>query len=231
MSESNIYSDDRFCDSALLAFHNPIGGLHMQTKTTSRRAVLAGAATLVSTGIGAAGIAPTKAIDSDPIFAAIERHKEAFRLSQIAGRIDVNTIDVEGSPDYDPVECRAVKENRGAAYDVASTAAFALTTVQPTTMAGVLALIHHVEAFNAGAFFLEPDSRWPEDSGPEWQSAPVHWPESEDEDAIDLFGFAILANVRRALEANGGAVMTAQLLKHPRKLESTDLLGLRKLCE
>jgi hypothetical protein len=155
----------------------------MQTKITTRRAVLAGAATAVAS----TGIVPAKAMESDPIFAAIERHKEAFRLSQVARRIRSNTGDA-GEAD-------------NAACNVATVAANALTTIRPATMAGLLALIHHVEAFNAGAFFLEPDPRWPEESGPEWQSAPMHWPESEDEDEIDLFGFAVLANVRRSLEA------------------------------
>jgi hypothetical protein len=69
-------------------------------------------------------------------------------------------------------------------------------------MAGLLALIRHVEAFNAGAFFLEP---YPESTVSDWQSAPMFWPESNDEDEIDLFGYAVLANVRSALEAMAAA--------------------------
>jgi hypothetical protein len=84
------------------------------------------------------------------------------------------------------------------ADDAATDAADELTTVRPTTMAGVLALIRYVEAFNAGAFFLEP---YPEDTVSDWQSKPMFWPESNDEDEIDLFGYAVLANVRSALEA------------------------------
>ena len=89
-------------------------------------------------------------------------------------------------------------EASSVADDADEDAANALITVRPTTMAGVLALIRHVEAFNAGAFFLEP---YPEDTVRDWQSAPMFWPESKDEDEIDLWGYAVLANVRRALEA------------------------------
>jgi hypothetical protein len=38
----------------------------------------------------------------------------------------------------------------------------------------------------------------------DWQSKPTFWPSWEDEDGIDLFGYAVLANVRAALEAMAG---------------------------
>lgn len=138
---------------------------------------------------------------TDPIFTAIERHKTAYRLSQEAGRIRSGTIDSESDPEYDPVKCPAIIEASEAADEDADDAAHALTTVRPTTMAGVLALIRHVEAFNAGAFFLEP---LPDDTMIHWQSKPFHWPADIDEDNIDVFGFAVLANVRCALEAMAG---------------------------
>jgi hypothetical protein len=171
----------------------------MKTKTTTRRAILAGAATaLASTGIGI-GVVRTKAAESDPIYAAIERHKVAFRISHAKSRILSNTTSAEWAPDYDPVEWGAVKEAHTAACNASAAAANALTTVRPSTMAGVLALVCYVEAFNGGAFFLEPDSS--EATSDDWRSAPMHWPETKDDDEVDLFGFAILANVRCALEA------------------------------
>jgi hypothetical protein len=165
------------------------------TTTTSRRAILAGIA--AAPALAASAIALTGP-ETDPIFTAIERHKVAFRISQEAGRIQCHTVDVKWAPEYDPVRWKAVQEASSAADATAAAAANALTTVRPTTMAGVLALIRHVEAFNAGAFFLEPD---PESTVSDWQSAPMFWPASEDEDGIDLWGYEILANVRRALEA------------------------------
>jgi hypothetical protein len=117
----------------------------------------------------------------DPIFAAIERHKVMFRTSMAAGRIRGHTVDAKWSPDYDHVECKAVQEASNAADAAAVDAANALTTIQPTTLAGLLALMDHVEQFNAGAFVLDVD---PDN----WRSAPTHWPADVDDDEIHLFG-------------------------------------------
>jgi hypothetical protein len=161
------------------------GENYSMSKSHSRRAVLAGIAT--APALTAPALALTVG-PPDPIFAAIERHKVAFRISQEAGRIRAHMVYCE----------RALLEASSMADDAADNAANELITVQPATMAGVLALIRHVEAFNAGAFFLEP---YPGVAVSNWQSAPMFWPELKDEDDIDLFGYAVLANVRRALEA------------------------------
>lgn len=142
---------------------------------------------------------PASAAPIDPIFAAIERHKKAYQLSMLAARIRSDTIDASWHPEYDPVKRAAVMDAESSADDEADDAADALTSIRPTTMAGVLALIHYVEAFNAGAFFLEPDST---ETVSDWQSGPIFWPRYEDDqDDVSMFGFAILANVRSALEA------------------------------
>jgi len=60
-------------------------------------------------------------------------------------------------------------------------------------MGGVLALLQYVEAFNAERFELPSDT--------EWRSLTTFWPERYDENDINLFGYSILANVRRALKA------------------------------
>jgi hypothetical protein len=161
----------------------------MKSKTT-RRAVLASVASLP-----ALAIIPATALGvvADPIFAAIERHKIAFRASQAAGRIKFHTIDAPTHPDYNPVECKVIDEAALASDDDADDAANGLITIQPTTIAGLLALMHYVEMFNAGAFALDND--------PDWRSAPMHWPADVDDDEIDLFGYDVLANVRRALES------------------------------
>jgi hypothetical protein len=163
--------------------------------TTSRRAVLAGIAAapaLAAPALAEIGSSP------DPIFAAIERHKVAFRTSQEAGRIRVYTVDCEEAPEYDAVKHKAAEEADCAATDASNDAAYALTTIRPTTMAGALALLRYVEAFNAGAFFLKP---WPDSTVSDWQSGAFFWPEDKDEHDIDLFGYRFLANVRSALEA------------------------------
>jgi hypothetical protein len=163
--------------------------------TLTRRSLIAGSAALA-----AAVPATTTPAGADPIYSAIERHKAAFRISQVANRIQATTVDTEWHPDYDPVECEKAEKAADSAYDEASTAANALTSIRPITMAGVLALIRYVDAFNGGAFFLEPD--FPEGgTADDWRSAPTHWPDTKDEDEIDIFGFLVLANVRSALEA------------------------------
>jgi hypothetical protein len=163
--------------------------------TTTRRAILAGIATISTVAAPALALS---GVEPDPIFAAIERHKVAFQISQEASRIRSGTVDAKWAPEYDPVKCRAAEEADIASTDASNDAAYALTTVRPTTMAGILALLRYVEAFNAGALSLEP---LPGDSATDWHSAPFFWPESQDEHEIDLFGYAFLANVRSALEA------------------------------
>ena len=170
---------------------------------TSRRAILAGASVLAaaaSVPISACAAVPSHGAisDPDPIFAAIERHKIAFRLSQEAGRVASVTVDAKWSPEYDEALCRANKAADEDAEADAAQAARKLTTIQPTSVAGVLALIRHVEAFNDGAYYLAPKDG---STINDWRSRPMHWPESADEDEIDLFGYFVLANVRRALEA------------------------------
>jgi hypothetical protein len=99
------------------------------TKTTSRRAVLAGIATapvLAAPALALASAGP------DPIIAAIERHKVAFRISQEAGRIRCYTVDAEWAPEYDPVKLEAADEASSAADDDYADAANALITVRPT---------------------------------------------------------------------------------------------------
>jgi hypothetical protein len=162
--------------------------IERSTLIPSRRAVLAGIAAAPALA------APALALSGpDPIFAAIERHKAAFRVSQETGRIRSSTIDNERAAGYDPVQCKAAIEASGAADDAVDAAADALITIRPTTMAGVLALIRYVEAFNGGAFFLEP---WPGRTVRDWQSAP-----SSSINSGQNIGYAILANVGSALEA------------------------------
>jgi hypothetical protein len=155
----------------------------LSTKTTSRRAVLTGVAAAVAVPVS------VKAATDDPIFALIEQHKAAYRTSQETGRVKCRTVDWSSSPEYDPILCKAVDEAADAAHDAASNAAMALITIRPTTIAGLLALMRYVEAFNNGAFALDED----------WCSCPMMWPAMVDDDEIDHFGYKLLANVCAAL--------------------------------
>jgi hypothetical protein len=75
--------------------------------------------------------------------------------------------------------------------------AWALADTQPTTMAGLRALLHYVEEFNARGVAL------PDDHG--WASERMFWPVIEDECDGSGFGFELLANVTRTLETMGAA--------------------------
>lgn len=148
------------------------------TATSTRRAVLAGAACLPVLSVE--GLATT----ADPIFAAIDKHKIAFLLYLRTGRVQFNMEDA--APEYE-----AAQKAASTATDASREAACALTTIMPATMGGVLALLTYVEQFNAGNFALDAD----------WRSAAFCWPADVDDNDIDLFGYEVLANVRRALES------------------------------
>lgn len=157
------------------------------TTQSSRRAILAGAATLpLATALalpaGAAG---------DPIFAAIERHKIAYRICCERSLTRFDLVDATWSPRYDAEALAAATAAADDADEEAASAAFTLTTIRPATMAGVLALIRYVEAFNSGSYAV----------GDWGASSPMHWPECDDADEMDQFGYLVLGNVRAALEA------------------------------
>jgi hypothetical protein len=128
----------------------------------------------------------------DPIFALIEAHKVAFmrRMAASAALFDV--------PDTSKRH-KALVAADNKARDVDEDAAFKLITVEPTTMAGVLALINYVEAFNQQKFQYKKG----------WNSAPYNWPDAsqfefeginDDPDGDCGMAFAILINVRDALK-------------------------------
>ncbi len=166
-------------------------------KTTSRRAVLAGIAAAPALAVPALA-ATVNDFTVDPIFAAIEKHKEAFRIYHEAARVRMHTVDAKWSPEYDADALEVAQQAEDAGYEAHEDAAYALTEVRPTTMAGVLALLRYVEDFNSGAFFLEP---LPGSAVSDWQSSTIAWPADKDENGLDVFGYAFLANARAALEA------------------------------
>jgi hypothetical protein len=156
----------------------------------SRRSALAGVASLTVPSTALAAYSATSIVD--PIFAAIERHREAYMLRLTAGRIRGDTPD--WGPDCDEAKLAVVEKEDDAAYQANEDAAMALTTIRPTTIAGILALLEYVEFFNAGGIFL-PDDRV------NWSSAAMFWPRIERDHESDEYGYLILANVRAALDA------------------------------
>jgi hypothetical protein len=113
----------------------------------SRRAALAGALAAVPALAGAAAEFPAAALpmasSADPIFAAIERHKAAWRLF---GETTMRTDQVRARQ-----EGREVTEADETAYQVTMEAEDAaiddIANCLPTTIAGVRALIEHAAAY------------------------------------------------------------------------------------
>jgi hypothetical protein len=166
------------------------------TATTSRRAVLAGAASIPVLGVQAlaAGMTP------DPIFAAIEKHRALYIESLKARKIySVCSFDDPTEPEKD-----AAVQATWCAVDDAGTD---LTEVEPTTLAGVIALLLYVQDFNGGKIDL-PETRGL-DRTDRWKSEPVEWPTIREEDdpsdsGTNMFAFDLLANVHEALKAIAG---------------------------
>ena len=123
---------------------------------------------------------------------AFTRRMEASAAAFVIPTSGPNYVEAEHGPLHAAdVECREADED----------AALDLTDVQPTTMAGVLALIDYVNDFNQGKFRLNDD----------WCSAPYNWPaassfefegsEIDDDDNECGMAFAVLLNIRNALAA------------------------------
>ena len=165
------------------------------TPITSRRAFLTTATALAAgSAVNVAAVVKARAADipADPILAAIEAHKAAFirrlETSKPRGCMRRSDRDYAASAAADDEACEAADE-----------AAFELGDTQPTTLAGVLALIDYVRDFNKGKFRLDDV----------WASAPYNWPSADAFDFEDIsddggecgMAYAVLLNVRHALAA------------------------------
>lgn len=153
-----------------------------QTPIPSRRAVLAGAATvLTSTGIGAAGIIPTKGTESDPIFALIEAHRAALAAHLAAGgalsdseeRAVDEKMAAAGSPENgstawyeaihaaerDPLymDAEALLDKTS---DAEIAAAWALVAEPPTTIAGAAALAAYASEYKSIIQLPDKPEEW-----------------------------------------------------------------------
>lgn len=110
----------------------------MTTKQT-RRTILAGAA-----AFPALAIIPTTAVAAggvDPIFAAIEKHRQAEAAYTEMFDTDLIRNSKQSTPDTDALEARA--DELG---DAANDLYVDLVTMTPTTPAGCAALLRYIEA-------------------------------------------------------------------------------------
>lgn len=157
----------------------------------SRRAVLAGAAAMIP---ATATVAVARELAGpDPIFAAIERNRALYLRHLESARF---AFDMDDGPEKEAAEALNRPD-----YEAWHNAASSLTTIAPTTIAGVLALIDHIAEFNRGEIFLAGDRF-------DWSSGSEYWPEDiaendpsipKDDWGVVDFGLLILRNVRNAL--------------------------------
>jgi hypothetical protein len=109
------------------------------TTTTTRRTILAGAAALPAlaiipaTAVAAAGV--------DPIFAAIEKHRQAE-----AAFVGVYDNEIMRGAVYLTPAIKAVEDQAGELCVRSSAAYVDLVKMTPTTLAGCAALLRHLEA-------------------------------------------------------------------------------------
>jgi hypothetical protein len=128
------------------------------TPIPTRRALLAGAPAIAAAALAggtvanAVAIGMAKAADVDPIFALIAEHQAALEAYLAASATDGNLVD--HTPAW--IAARAVTESATAREELAHKAVF---TTNPTTVAGVAALLGHV----AQPEFLREDEEYPDD--------------------------------------------------------------------
>jgi hypothetical protein len=146
---------------------------------------------------GMAGLEPWSprlhlALD-DPIYAAVEAHIAAER--EHLRKVHVSAALHDTDPGYD--EAFAVT---AAADEVRYASMDALLEVEPTTIAGLLALVDHVEAFNCGEVHRSLGYQFDGHTS-------EMWPDFDDDDVVDDWGrrlnlpyaFWMLRHVRKSL--------------------------------
>jgi hypothetical protein len=127
--------------------------------TMSRRSILARASAATVSAIAASSLLQTSVEagaahvhDADPIFAVIAEHQAALKAYLAASAVDGRLAD--DTPEWEIA--RAVTLPAGARELAAYEAVFA---IEPTTLAGVAALLEHV----GQPEFLKEDREYPED--------------------------------------------------------------------
>jgi hypothetical protein len=167
----------------------------MSNGNISRRALSAGFASLVPAPTVSAALASGISA-TDPIFAAIEAHRDAYMRRLKACNVVVHLRD--GTPEHEVAD-----EANSIAIAANIAAEVALANIQPTTMAGVLALLAHVDDFDCQGLALPEDPR-------QCHSLHEFLPTMTDDEILDRFSgepielpftFWILRNARIALQA------------------------------
>jgi hypothetical protein len=166
-------------------------------KSVSRRTILAGAAALPAltapaVALAASGTVPAEMVPAelDPIFAAIDAHRQAF-LKQIASCLKKSNL-MDGTPEHD-----AADDEHADDWVDYHNASIDLLDIEPTSIAGVLALLDYVQQLNDGAL-VSPDDPGVRSNWQAWPCSGI----SDDDDLDDTSPMAwhLLRAVREALE-------------------------------
>jgi hypothetical protein len=143
--------------------------------------------------------------EADPIFEAIERHRAAY--SRLLSALFVLGPLLPGEDGEQAAQAAAEE-----AKSEADKNGMALTTTQPTSLGGVIALLRYVESFNAGQI------RSPDNAD---HSELESWPRISDDDNTEGAAFvcAVMSNIRRALTAaksSNPATLEAEFHPYPK---------------
>jgi hypothetical protein len=113
------------------------------TPILSRRVALAGIASTVALPT-AAGIPTTAAATADPIFAAIERHKQTAAVWDVAVDVRSNFNDLDMSTDEQWEQRDELDDAVEDAWAPCEQAGIDLVNTEPTTQAGIIAAIAYI---------------------------------------------------------------------------------------
>jgi hypothetical protein len=125
------------------------------TTTTTRRAILAGAAALPALSLPAIAT-PAQ---GDPIFEAIEKHRKLNAAHVAACEATVPFSEASGGKRTPAIE--AMEDHAGHCCEIAASALSELLALTPATIAGCAALLRHIEnitgkeSFDQGGLFQD----------------------------------------------------------------------------
>lgn len=137
----------------------------------------------------------------DPMLAAIDRHRAAYLKQMRSGAV------YGAFPDNTPEHIRALRVwNRDS--NASNKASLELLDLVPgATFTGLIALLGYVHEFNSGSLFMPEDKEY-------GNSSPMFWPEIDKIEYDDghggaSFAWALIANIRKALQSHVGKVVVS----------------------
>jgi hypothetical protein len=132
--------------------------------------------------------APVAASAIDPIYAVIERHKQAHAVHDAAASVRADFYDIHMSADQRK-QLAAMEEAVDEAWEQREEAAIDLVNTKPTTLAGIVALCRYV-----GPLF-DADGSLPD---------VIHWDDDTNTSAAGAFANVIAASIEGLIKIQAG---------------------------